>query len=56
LTNATLSYGLAIANKGPELAAIEIPGIMDAINTYKGSCTNREVADLFGLTYNKLKF
>jgi len=56
LTNATLSYGLAIADKGLELAAVEIPGIMDAINTYKGSCTQKKVADSFGLSYEKLKF
>ncbi|MDR1018515.1 MAG: alanine dehydrogenase [Lachnospiraceae bacterium] len=47
LTNATLKYGLQIANKGLELACEENPVIFSAINTYKGKLTNAAVADSY---------
>jgi alanine dehydrogenase len=48
LTNATLPYGLAIANKGIEKAAMDDPAILRGINVYKGKLTNREVAQSQG--------
>jgi len=51
LTNATLSYGLKIADCGLEEAARRDAGILSAINTYKGNCAYRGVADAFGLPY-----
>ena len=51
LTNATLPFGLAIANKGLKQAARENPGILHGINCYDGHVTYRAVADEFGLVY-----
>jgi alanine dehydrogenase len=45
LTNSTLPYGLAIANKGIINAAKDDPALKKGINTYKGMLTNREVAE-----------
>ena len=45
LTNATLSYGLQIANKGLEQACNEV--IYSAVNTYDGKLTCKNVADSF---------
>ena len=47
LTNATLRYGLEIANKGLEDACKTHPAIYSAINTYKGKLTCKNVADSF---------
>ena len=47
LTNATLSYGLQIANKGREKACAENEVIYSAINTYDGKLTCKNVADSF---------
>jgi alanine dehydrogenase len=51
LTNVTLSYALAIADRGPEEAMVESPPLMRALNTYKGEITHPAVADAFGLPY-----
>lgn len=45
LTNATLSYGLQIANKGLEQACKDNDVIYSAINTYDGKLTCKNVAD-----------
>ena len=47
LTNATLSYGLQIANKGLEQACKDNEVIYSAINTYDGKLTCKNVADSF---------
>ena len=47
LTNATLAYGLQIANKGLEQACKENDVIYSAINTYDGKLTCKNVADSF---------
>jgi len=51
LTNATLPYGLQIANKGAEKAMKENPALMKGLNVYKGNLTYKSVADAQGLTY-----
>ena len=52
LTNATLSYGLQIADKGLEKACQDNKAIISAVNTYDGKLTCRNVADSFeGYTY-----
>ncbi|MDR1541927.1 MAG: alanine dehydrogenase [Clostridiales bacterium] len=51
LTNATLRYGLLIAEKGIEGASISNPGLMLGVNCYKGQLTCKEVAECFGLDY-----
>ena len=47
LTNATLAYGLQIANKGLEQACKDNDVIYSAINTYDGKLTCKNVADSF---------
>lgn len=51
LTNATLKYGLQIANKGLEKACKENNVIYSAINTYDGKLTCENVALSFDLEY-----
>jgi alanine dehydrogenase len=51
LTNATLKYGLQIANKGLEEACKSNNVIYSAINTYAGKLTCKNVAVSFGLDY-----
>ena len=47
LTNATLSYGLQIANTGLEQACKDNEVIYSAVNTYDGKLTCKNVADSF---------
>ncbi len=56
LTNATLPYGLMIANHGLERAANMDPGLKEGINIYRGMCTYKNVADCFGLEYSRIQF
>jgi alanine dehydrogenase len=49
LTNATLSYGLEIADKGLFKALREDPALARGLNTYEGAITNEGVATAFGL-------
>jgi alanine dehydrogenase len=51
LTNATLKYGLAIADYGLEQACIQEPAILSAINTYLGNCTYKPVGESLGINY-----
>ena len=45
LTNATLPAALEIADKGLKAAALEDASLKRGINAYRGSLTNKEVAD-----------
>ena len=47
LTNATLRYGLEIANKGLEQAVKDSPAIALGVNTYDGKVTCKNLADSF---------
>lgn len=49
LNNATLQYGLQIAQKGALAAAKENNTIKTGLNTYEGRITYRAVADAFGM-------
>ncbi|WP_283609296.1 alanine dehydrogenase [Faecalispora anaeroviscerum] len=49
LTNATLRYGLQIAEHGLEDACRKNPVMYSAVNTYEGKCTCFNVADGFGM-------
>ncbi|MGH7772624.1 MAG: alanine dehydrogenase, partial [Candidatus Binatia bacterium] len=49
LTNATLSYGLEIADKGVFNALRENAALAKGLNTYEGEITNEGVAAAFGL-------
>ncbi len=51
LTNATLSYALAIADLGLDRAARENAPLRRAINVYDGNITHRGVAEAFGLAH-----
>lgn len=54
LTNATLPFGLEIANKGWKKAAIENPAIYKGINVYNGQVTCKPVAEAHNLEYTEL--
>lgn len=51
LTNATIAYGLKIADLGLEKAAESDPGIQNGINIYRGHCTCPNVAKAFSIEY-----
>jgi alanine dehydrogenase len=55
LTNATLYYGLKIADEGLENAARLDTGIMEGINIYNGKCTFKGVSEAFGVKYTNAK-
>jgi len=48
LTNATLKYVVALANKGLDQAATDDPAIAAGINTYRGTVPHKAVADALG--------
>jgi alanine dehydrogenase len=49
LNNATIRYGLMLANKGVEKACLDRPALLKGLNMYKGSITCLPVAEAFGL-------
>ena len=49
LNNATLGYGLQLANKGVERACRENEALAWGLNTYKGLVTYEAVAEAFGM-------
>lgn len=55
LTNATLKYGLQIANNGLEDACKKNDVIYSGINTYEGKLTCKNVADSFGMDYTDVR-
>ncbi len=55
LTNATLPYALALANKGLKQAALDDPGLLEGINTLKGFVTSKPVADSLGRSYREAR-
>ena len=55
LTNATLRYGLQIANQGLEGACKKNPVIYSGINTYFGKLTCENVAQGFHMEYSDIK-
>ena len=55
LTNATLRYGLQIAEAGLEAACKKSPVICSGVNCYAGKLTNKNVADAHGYAYTELK-
>ncbi|QQS43085.1 MAG: alanine dehydrogenase [Acidobacteriota bacterium] len=54
LTNATLPYALALANKGFEKAIADDPGLAEGVNTYAGKLTYEAVATSQELEYTPL--
>jgi alanine dehydrogenase len=51
LNNATLPYGLALANKGVKQAVLDDPGLLAGVNTFKGHITYQAVADSQNRSY-----
>lgn len=51
LTNSTMEYALAIANKGYRAALKDSKGLRDGLNVYHGQVTNEAVAHDLGYTY-----
>jgi len=49
LTNATLGYGLALADKGLDRALAEDAALRRGLNVHEGRVTHRGVADAFGI-------
>ncbi len=49
LNNATIKYGLMLANKGAEQACKDDYGLKMGLNAYKGIITYKAVADAFGM-------
>jgi alanine dehydrogenase len=49
LTNATLPYTAAIANKGYRKAIMDDPALARGVNVYRGSLTCRRVAEAFSM-------
>jgi alanine dehydrogenase len=54
LTNATLKYGLLIADNGLEKACQIDDSIRSAINTYDGKCTFKNVAESLDINYTNI--
>lgn len=55
LTNATLPYALALANRGFERAIREDAGLREGVNTYRGKLTYEAVATSQGLEFTSLE-
>lgn len=51
LTNATLQYGLTLADKGLEQAVLQHPGLRAGVNILRKQVTHQQVANAFGLYY-----
>ena len=49
LTNVTLPYALQLANKGPDKAFKDNPGLAAGVNVKHGKVTNAAVAETFGV-------
>lgn len=54
LTNATLSYGLELADKGFPQALRDNPALAKGLNTYRGKITHPGVATAFGIPLTPL--
>jgi alanine dehydrogenase len=54
LTNATLPYALALANKGFAQAIADDAGLKEGVNTYAGKCTYEAVATSQNIEYTPL--
>lgn len=52
LNNATLPFGLALANKGPKRAMLEDQHLLNGLNVHKGKVTYKAVVDALGTELN----
>ncbi len=51
LTNATLPYAVALANKGWKQCMKEVPGVIEGLNVVDGKITYEGVAEAFGMDF-----
>ena len=51
LNNATLSYALALANKGPRQALLDDAHLLNWLNVHQGKVTYQAVSDVLGYDY-----
>lgn len=56
LTAATIPYVKALASDGLEATCKADPGVALGVNTYRGKCTHRAVAEAIGVPYSPLPF
>ena len=54
LTNATLRYALALADKGWKKACKDAPALFKGLNVVEGKVTYKAVADVFNLPYEEI--
>lgn len=52
LNNATLPFGIALANKGPKQAMLDDPHLLNGLNVHKGKVTYKAVTDALGEQLN----
>ena len=55
LTNATLPFALALANKGAKKALLDDPHLLNGLNVHKGQVTYKAVADVLSYDYGNPK-
>jgi alanine dehydrogenase len=55
LTNATMRYGLAIADKGWKQAVLDDPALAKGVNVLEGKITYKPVAEAHGMEYTALQ-
>lgn len=55
LTNSTLEYAVALADKGLARALRDDPALARSVNTYQGQVTHRAVADAFDLEHQPIE-
>ena len=56
LTNATLRYAIALADKGWQKACKDDAALAKGLNIVEGKVVFKAVADVFGLPYEPLSF
>ena len=54
LTNATLRYALALADKGWRQACKDDPALYKGLNIVNGKVVFKAVADVFGMKYEEM--
>ncbi|MBU0561934.1 MAG: alanine dehydrogenase [Bacteroidetes bacterium] len=54
LTNASIEYIMKIADNGLSNAVMGDDGLAKGICTYQGSCTNKTIAETFGIEFRRL--
>lgn len=55
LTNATLPFALALANKGLKKALLDDPHLRNGLNVHAGKITAKPVAEALSLQYTEAK-